>query len=292
MTATKMPIGLLRLGEALPFAGVAWLGAWLAQPAKGAVAWLPLLVAPLAVFLLAAFAFLFNDWQDGPADSLVPAKRIRARTVARHSRLGAGLLGTGGLAMVLLALPGESRPLWAGLASLVLAICYSMRWFPCKQVPVLASLVHLLEGDLAFAIGWWSSGNNSWEALLPGLTFGLVFAAGHLHHEVRDLEADRLAGVRTCAVRFGPRRTLWIGFLLWLGSALPLTIFVRQRPAIPELVAGINLLLVAGYAVLFFTLGRGTDSRRGRLLRRLYRLLYLAGGLLMVASLLARRYWG
>lgn len=284
----------LRLGEALPFAGVAWLGAWLAQSAAGEISWPALLIAPPAVFLLASFAFLFNDWQDGPEDRLVPGKPARWCAPGGRFRLSAVTLGTAGAALALLACLGENLSLWAGLASLGLGICYSMRWLPFKQVPVLASLVHVLEGDLAFAIGWWSSGNCSWEALLPGLTFGLVFAAGHLHHEVRDLEADRRAGVRTCAVRFGPRRTMWAGFALWLGSAVPLSLFAWQRPAIPDLPAWINLLLVIGYLVLFLATGRGGDrasAKRLFRLRRLYRLLYLFGGLLMVAGLLAGRYW-
>ncbi len=239
-------------------------------------------------FLLASFAFTFNDLQDLEPDRLSEEKSDRPLVSGALSARSVQVL-TASVAVVGIVLLGAGTPrfaLYAGLSTIPVSVAYSFRAFSSKTVPGLSSLTHLIFGIQVFVMGAWSTGEPDWISFAVGAYFGLVFAAGHLHHEVADLEADRRSGVRTCAVRFGGRPVLLAGFSLWCLSAAYFSALALLR-LVPAAWGWIQLGMFACYLVGFLiVLRRGTNARRLRRLQLVYRGAYLAGGLLMVASAL------
>ncbi|RME29519.1 MAG: hypothetical protein D6806_01195, partial [Deltaproteobacteria bacterium] len=206
---------LSRIAEAVPLAGVTWLGCLAADDSAPYCTQAELVAS---MFLLTLFAFRFNDLQDLRQDSRTPERaRDAERLAARNASSILAELSLLLLASLSLAwLAGGPIPLTVATAGATCATVYSWRKMPLKQVAVAASMLHLAGGDIAFCLGWWGVSDASWHAPVAGLTFGLVFAAGHLQHEALHFEQDSKSGVRTQAVRFGPRACLSAAVVCWL----------------------------------------------------------------------------
>lgn len=284
--AKRTKLLLSRAAEATPLAAITLLGC---LAGDGNAAWLQQLELSIAMFLLALFAFRFNDMQDIPNDRLVPERAEAAETMAAQHAAGNGAELVAIVVASLVASWLGGGPVSAGLllAGAACAVAYSWKKKPLKQVPVAAGMLHLAGADCAFCLGWWAVDPGNWRAPVAGLTFGLVFAAGHLHHEAIHMEQDERAGVRTQAVRFGRRNCLIAAVACWLASVAPLSACSWFCAEIPDEIGWINLTLVTGYIIgarHYGILSAGPAELKH--LRRYYRALYAAGGVAMAAVLL------
>lgn len=279
-------IRALHLPESLPFCGVALLGGMMPPAGDGSVS-CTLVGTAAAAWCLAAFAYTFNDLQDLSADRRSGHKTSRplvagVLSVGAAWMLNAGLGATGALILLLVA-PWPA--MWAGLATLPLSIAYSWRRLPLKQIPVASSAVHLVQATLVFAMGAWSTAPAAAISLVTGLYFGLVFAAGHLHHEVLDVQSDRTSRTRTHAVRYGTGPTLAAGLGLWLLSGVHFSLLAWLGP-LPVVLGWVQLAMLASYLVsFFFLLRRGHAPGAMKRLQVVYRAVYLAGGFVMLVLL-------
>ncbi|HUU04025.1 MAG TPA: UbiA family prenyltransferase [Myxococcota bacterium] len=284
-------IGAIRAWEAAPFCGVALLGYLLDRRTAGCSLPASLWFAVSGSFFLAGFAFVFNDLQDVEADRLSGIKSERPLVSGLFSpvtsrALSAMFAVTG---VFLLALGTKWQSLVIGLATVPLSILYCIRIFPLKTVPVISSLLHVVQATLVFLLGAWSTGQADPASLWIGLYFGILLAAGHLHHEVLDQEADRRTGVRTHAVRFGAGPTLRAGFLVWCLSCVYFSALMLLD-LVPTSLGWIQLAMFACYLAAFFALvPGGTNARRMRGLQKIYRVAYFLGGLAMIAALASER---
>jgi len=274
----------LRLAEAIPFVGVSLLGSLAAGWPKPLAQILPVWLAAGGAFFLLWFAFLFNNWQDQPAEpqNSAPAGRLEfSPQTNRLLVLVAAVISVG-----LYAATGKVGVWLSALAALALAFFYSWRRLPAKQLPLLGTLLHLLVAGLVFAAGWMAAADFSWRAVLAGLFPGLLFAAGHLHHEALDFEKDQRSGVLTQAVRYGPARVVQAGRVLWLFSPLPFVWLSWVEKTFPESLGWLAAALAAGYlAASFQLLKNGVFAEALGKLRRFYRTLYLLGGFVMLVLL-------
>jgi 4-hydroxybenzoate polyprenyltransferase len=277
----------LRIVETLPFCGIVLLGGLFSWRQHGwglGSAWL---FAMAAAFFLTAATFAFNDLMDREDDRRSGLKAERPLVVGALTTRAAVILVTALAAcgLVLLAAGCAWHVLAVGASMLLVGSSYSLRGAPLKAVPVLSSLAHVVFGVQTYLLGAWSVAGPDACALPVGLYFGLVFAAGHLHHEVADLDADRRAGVRTHAVRFGPRKTLVAGLLVWLLSGATFSVLALTG-VVPAVTGWIQLAMLSGYLAGFLGILRGRfDPGRLRRLRTCYRLVYAAGGLAMTLAL-------
>jgi 4-hydroxybenzoate polyprenyltransferase len=280
-----------RFVECIPFCGVTLLGGLLSS--TGNVSELdPALIFTVAgIFFLASFAFAFNNLQDLEIDRQSQQKSGRPLVSGSFS-VGSYKIMLAVFALLSLGLLaiGTSWPvLAAGSATILMSWLYSWRRFPFKTVPILSSLLHFVEGSLAFAIGCWSVAVPDLVSLEIGAYFGLVFAAGHLHHEVMDYDADKRCGIRTQAVRFGAKPILWIGFGLWWASAAWFS-YLAWQGLVPATLGWIQLGMFASYLTGFIFIAKAqADPVLLKTLQLVYRLTYLAGGLGMLAVLLWER---
>lgn len=236
--------------------------------------------------LLVAHIFVVNDWSGIYTDRRDPNRAANVFTARGIGRDEIGFLALALLVVSLLVL----APF--GFATIVLAVTiaglsalYSAPSFQLKGVPLASSVLHLVGGLLHFMLGYSIFQPVDIRSLAIGGFFALVFSGGHLIQEVRDLESDRVNGIRTNAVRFGKARTFVAGLALFTTADL-LLVVLASRTVVPR------PLIVVGvfYAVhLFWSLqalhaGLTFDSVRRLQVR--YRMLYAAVGVLMIAAVL------
>jgi 1,4-dihydroxy-2-naphthoate octaprenyltransferase len=80
--------------------------------------------------------------------------------------------------------------------------------------------LHGIGATLGFKFGFLYQGEWSVTALIFGLYFGIVYAAGHLNHEITDFDSDKKSGVPTHAVLFGKLKAFQASFILFSVSFL------------------------------------------------------------------------
>lgn len=248
-------------------------------PATGAVLGLPSLDAadlPRAVpffaasFLLACYVYGLNSW-GGYEQDLSDAHRLSnpllAGEIDRGEVLRSALVCLG-LSLALFA--AISRP--ALLLALLLAFLWTLYCHPrslAKGIPLAAAFIHLAGGMAQFLIGYAIFQPIGWHGIAWAVFFALVFLAGHFTHEIKDLDADRAAGLDTVAVRLGARRAFALSGAVFLAAYLFLVFFF------PAWLVGVLF-----HAVIFFRYWGGTLDRAAILgYRREYRGLF---GLLAV----------
>lgn len=224
----------IRLGEVLVLQGTPLMGAILAL--GGVPQWNFLVIGQQGVCLLAAnllfvaHVFVANDWAGIDADLRDPQRQDHTFVNRGVGRRAFGWMGLGlfaGAMLVLLSLGGQA--LLLGLALCVVSALYSLPPWQLKGRPLWNSLMHLLGGSLHFLLGWVAFAPIKGPSLIISVFFGLVFAAGHLVHETRGVEGDRLNGIQTNAVRFGQQRCFAAAFVLFSAAYLLLAILCLSQ---------------------------------------------------------------
>ncbi len=232
----------MRLRESVPFFGIAFLGGLMSLEPAEVFPPTTVLFTMAGTFLLAIFTFTFNDLQDVEYDIRSGFKSDRP-LVSGSVYISSVRVISVTTMVAGLALLGIGTPLpvlCVGISTVIMAVAYSWRRTSLKKVPLISSMVHLAGGTLIFVAGAWSVIQPDPLSFMIGAYFGLVFAAGHLHHEVADFKADQESGVKTNAVRFGARPILWIGFTLWCLSCAHYSVLALQG-IVPPITGWIQL---------------------------------------------------
>jgi 4-hydroxybenzoate polyprenyltransferase len=202
-----------------------------AASAHGVLGWK--LVGVLVANLLAvAFAFMINDVEDAPDDSLDPAKAKRNPVSAADLSARAGRLASfavalaAGLVYVFLGV----WPLITGLSCLVIAYLYSWRRVRLKSRPFVDLVSHgLMLAGLQFLSSFFTFKPIPFSRWIYPFMFVVgISLYGELINELRDLEGDRKAGISHTANLIGHRAAYWLmmGLLMTgVGSGV-VTIFI------------------------------------------------------------------
>lgn len=173
----------------------------------------------------------------------------------------------------------------AGLVSFGLWTLYSHPSIGLKRRRGAGTAAHLLGEVLHFAMGSLALGLADFVTLCIGLYFGILFSAGHLFHEVIDVEADRNAGVETAAVFFGTRTILRAAHSTFLLAACFL--LAMWRIGIAQVALAGPFVVAAMFHVLLVVVVRDRDRGALMAMRSRYRICYLAAGLVFTALTIA-----
>jgi 4-hydroxybenzoate polyprenyltransferase len=242
-------------------------------------------------FLLMAYIFAFNDWTDIALDSENSQK-------SRHTFSHDGITGQAMLSLAIaLAATGI---LVVALISIrlilfaVLIVCFGVAYsFPgkglkVKGIPILSSGLHFVGTALTFLMGAATFSPLTLDMLLIASYFGMLITAGHLVQEVQDYGDDRLAGVRTNAVRFGQRRVF-----VAAGVLFGLSFLYLIGLACAGLVTGLaqyTVVLYPLYVLWAIQVSRaGYDKDHVRGLRDRYRVLFGVVVVVILAGALAAK---
>jgi 4-hydroxybenzoate polyprenyltransferase len=165
-------------------------------------------LALIANWCAIAFAFMVNNIADA-ADDRGTAEKCRANPVSMHTLSpGAAGCAAGIVAAISLALFAllSARATLAGLGCILLGVVYSWRRVRLKSIPCLDVFSHaLMLGVLPYWAAVWACAPQARPAGWLALLIGITSAYGQIYNQVRDLDDDRRAGLRTSAMLLGVR---------------------------------------------------------------------------------------
>lgn len=279
-------LSCLRYREILVLQGSPLIGAVFSMGKLRADRLGALLVFAAASVMLVAHVFALNDWAGVDAD-LEDANKVAGVFATKGISRGAMRRLWIVLLVLSLALFGllGARPLAIALAIAILGLLYSRPASPAKSLPVLGSLLHLGGGMLHFLLGCSLFRAIDAPAVTLSFFFGLAFAAGHLHQEVRDFDGDVRNAIKTNAVTFGKLPTFIAGLALFTLAYAQL-VLVAAWGILPVWLAGLALLYPVHLYWSFQAAAAGlTFASIGQLQAR-YRALFAVIGAAMLALLL------
>ena len=279
-------LSCIRLREVLVLQGSPLLGALFATGHLTIAHCRAIALLATGSTFLVAHVFVVNYWSGMSYDARDPNRRdgmFTTRGIARNSvvYLSLALLVA---ALLLLRVFGTSTLIIA-VAIAGLSAMYSFPNVHLKGVHVLSSLLHFAGGLLHFLLGYSIFTAPDWRGIQIGCFFALIFVAGHLTHETRDSDSDRVNGIRTNAVTFGKMRSFVAGLILFtLANILVPVLALGGVVPLPLAVVVLILPLHVYWALTAMQSGLTFASVQG--LQARYRALYAGIGLWMVATLL------
>jgi len=209
------------VGSAVAFAA----GSWRPGPALACLA---------GALLLQIGANLANDYADFIAgadshDRLGPLRVTQAGLLRPHQVLAATWAVFAAATVVgawLVALAGWPIVV-VGLAAIASAWAYTAGPYPLGYHGLGEPFVFVFFGLVAVAgTGFVQIGTMTTAAVVAALPMGLLATAILVVNNLRDIEADRVAGKRTLAARFGPRfaRTEYLVLVVGAFAVPPLAV--------------------------------------------------------------------
>ena len=158
------------------------------------------------------------------------------------------------------------------LVVLFFVVAYSLKGLRFKERPFIDSITSSLHfvGPLLFAYTLFDAPPVAW--LIVGAFF-LWGVASHAFGAVQDIIPDRSAGLRSVATFLGARRTVWLAFGFYIGSAM--TLFVGAHMQV--IFAAIIVLVYAANVAPYLSATDETSGSTNRGWRRFLALNYIAG---------------
>jgi len=273
-------VRLTRWKEHIPFVlPLTALGAIMAAQASGTRLDGKLWIVALANVLTTSYSFMINDIEDA-ADDARDARRAARNAIAcgelTSAQGWAASLATAALALGLYGVLG-GWPLVLGAFMMALGHLYSWKRVRLKSLPVADVVSHsLMLGGLLYLTGYFAYGGHTGPFWLITIAVTAVSAYGQFYNQLRDLELDQAAGLRTTTILLGAR----MARALMFGSAALasiLLLYALWTGLVPVWVA-LTGALIFGLVVQFVRIPN-IDARGGTALD--------AGGGLQIQGLIA-----
>ncbi|UUY10023.1 UbiA family prenyltransferase [Pseudomonas sp. J452] len=276
----------IRFDEVLVLQGTPAIGAILALGALSAHDCLRAVVFAAGSLCLVGHVFVMNDWAGIDGDLRDPHRAAQTFASKGVSRGAIGFLAVVllGLTLLLFALLGPVSFALA-IAILGLSTLYSAPSIHMKGRPVLGSSLHLMGGTLHFLLGYATFSAVDTRSIVIGCFFGLIFAAGHLMHETRGYEGDRLNAIRTNAVAFGKAHSFIAGMVLFT-AAYALLIVLALLGLLPRLLMLAAVLYPVHLYASWRAVRAGLSFESLLQYQKCYRVLYALIGSMLVGSVL------
>ena len=282
-------LSCIRFDEVLVLQGAPMIGALLAMQSLSLDTVWRGTVFLIGDLLLVAHIFVINDWAGIAGDARDPARSSSTFLVRGANRTGMAWLAAALLVSSLLVMQqlGSDSLFWS-LIIVGLSALYSVPRIHLKGFPGLNSLLHLFGGFCHFVLGYVTFAPLDLRSAAVGVFFGLVFAAGHLMHETRGFEGDRLNGIQTNAVYFGQTATYIAGSVLFAAAYVLLLTFTALG-MFQKFVFVSALFFALHFRASWKCFGNGLASSCLLELQRLYRWLYAMTGALISASIIFQK---
>jgi 4-hydroxybenzoate polyprenyltransferase len=277
-------LSCLRVDEVLVLQGSPLIGACFSIGALTSSKLVAAATLGIGSLCLVAHVFLLNDWSGVAGDLRDPNRAPRTFHAKGVSRPEVGLLAAVllALSLVLFGFLG-AVPFALALAIAGLSALYSAPAFHIKGLPFANSALHLVGGALHFLLGYGTFAAIDGRGIAMAGFFGLVFAGGHLMHEVRDRDGDQSNGIRTNAVAFGKACGFGAGVVLFT-VAYALLVSLAAFEVIPRVLVFAGALYPLHFGASLRAWHAGLDVPSLLRFQRCYRLLYAVIGIAMVAT--------
>lgn len=276
----------IRFDEVLVLQGTPIMGAILALGALTVHDCIRAVIFGVGSLCLVGHVFVMNDWAGIEGDLKDPHRATQTFASKGVSRAAVGILAVVllGMTLLLFSLLGPVS-LALAIAILGLSTLYSAPSIHMKGRPVLGSSLHLVGGTLHFLLGYATFSAVDARSIVTGCFFGLIFAAGHLMHETRGYEGDRLNGIRTNAVAFGRAQSFVAGIVLFT-AAYALLIALALFGLLPRLLVLAVVLYPVHLHASLRAVRAGLSFESLLEYQKCYRLLYGLIGAMLVGSVL------
>lgn len=215
-----------------------------------------------------AFAFMINEVEDAEDD-----KKDKKRNLTNPVALGKMSYGLGWwlsvvVGLVSVALYSLLGP-WvyvAGVVNFGLSLGYSWKKVRFKSKPVLDLVSHgLTLGGMQYLAGFLVYGGRWSLAFLLFMFVALMSVVGQLYNQIRDFDADRIAGLNNSANMVGVEWMKKLRWLVLLAAAMS-GVMMFGIGAVPWYILGVGLLIGVGFKVLGVSAVR-TSREKGSVLR-------------------------
>ncbi len=115
------------------------------------------------------------------------------------------------------------------MVSFLLWFLYSFPEKGLKYRPVAGTVIHFTGQIIHFHMGYIILKDMGIHSLLVSVYFAILFASGHINHELIDYEADKAMNVSSGAVFFGKKKWEKVSFMLFLFSTFYLIILMLLK---------------------------------------------------------------
>ena len=277
----------LRVKEVILIGGVTFIGLLFNTHSFDFQTFLLWVIAMLSSYSLLGHAFLSNDWSHYKYDKLDINKRERPLIKGEISLTEVKVLSIL-LLIISLSLAGYLSLITLIMASgvIILNYMYSGNLLFLKSVPIVSSIIHGIGATLGFLIGYTFKGNIDLNGVWFGLFFGIIYAGGHLNHEISDLESDQKSGIQTNSKIFGKKNSFIASFILFSISFLYIFTLVLLNLLPSFLLIGI-LVFYPLYVFSFLkTLKSNLDYKSMIEFRRRYRTIFLLWGVFIASTII------
>jgi len=159
----------------------------------------------------------------------------------------------------------------------LLWVIYSMPKIGLKNRILQGTILHFFSQILHFNMVYSVFSDPNQQSVLISVFFALIFAAGHLNHEVIDYEADKSVKLKTTAAAFGIRRTSIMSLSVFLFAQIYLVFlytsnFIGLYVAMPFWISFFIQLFVFGKHYKEFSY----NTQKRMAYRNFYRIIYVA----------------
>lgn len=272
----------IRIKEVILIGGVTFLGLLFSVQNLSFALLMDWALVMISTYLLLGHVYLYNDWQGYAYDRNDLNKQDKPVVSGKISLTEIKILA------IILLLVSLSIALYfsvwmmiVGLTIAFLNFIYSNNKIFLKSVPVMSSMLHGVGATLGFKFGTLYQGEWTASATLFGIYFGIVYAAGHLNHEITDFESDKNSGVPTHAVVFGKTKAFKASFILFSVSFLYITALSFYNILPRLLIAGVSLAYPIYVFFYMNTLKQNLSHGSMINFRTQYRMLYLLWGIFL-----------
>jgi 4-hydroxybenzoate polyprenyltransferase len=236
------------------------------------------LLLSAASILLVAGVYATNSYFGFPTDRF--NARLQIRRWDNPSRYPPMAVVALLASLVIFGRIGSTLP-WLAILSFLLWVIYSVPQ-GAKSRPIWGTAVHFLSQVVQFHLGFLAFSSASPRSVLISFFFAALFSGGHLIHEVKDYASDRVAGIRTNVVVYGPAKVV-----AFYRASLVLLPFYWGMLFLLKLLTPGQFVPFFLATILHVALSRFRDIGplgRSMTFQRSYRAIYLAAGLVTFAA--------
>jgi|GEM_PF-3104770 len=282
---------VVRLKEILLIGGVTFIGIiFNPQPFQYEVfpVWM---IIMLSSYCLLGHAFTANDWSGYEYDKNDINKVNRPLIKGDIDLVSLKILSISLLFIsLLLALLVSYISAIIVATIVILNYMYSGQKIFLKSIPVVSTFIHSLGASLGFLLGYTYTGIIDSSGLYFSFYFGLLYAAGHLNHEVMDNDSDRKSMIQTTPTFLGKRKAIVGSFILFSLSFLYIIYLVSIDLLSDAIIYGVAVSYSLYTYFFISTLKKKLNYESMIWFRQKYRIIFLVWGIFLSINIVLNKF--
>ncbi|MBN1232632.1 MAG: UbiA prenyltransferase family protein [Candidatus Coatesbacteria bacterium] len=248
------------------------------------------LIFLVSTYCLAGHVYAYNSWAGLKADL---KDRSKEKFPLMEGKISIKEMYTLSFILLLTALLGyfvlNKHLVIVSLINALLWVLYCDPRILFKSKPILGSLIHFFAGILNFLLGYLFIKNLDMNGILLGLYFTIIFVGGHLNHEIRDYEADKINNYKTNAICWGKKLIFIMSFSLFSYSNIHLILLAKNKIVDINIIVPLLILYPLYIYFSYITMREGLKFQEMDNFRNRYRILYALYGIYMAVYLLYKQ---